>query len=162
MKAITLWEPYATLVAIGAKPDETRSWKTNYRGPIAIHAARKNVFKTIIGLPDDVLKAMYDSLYKGYDIKSGVLRRLEAAQGHIVATAMLVECWKVVEHTPTAIILRQSNGIGEDKIPIDAPYLMFGDYRVDRYIWGLADVCKLSEPIPAKGKQGLWNWEGAL
>lgn len=45
MKAITLWQPWASLIAIGAKKYETRSWKTNYRGPIAIHAAKKDPCK---------------------------------------------------------------------------------------------------------------------
>ncbi len=40
MKAITLHQPWATLVAVGAKRIETRSWATSYRGPLAIHAAR--------------------------------------------------------------------------------------------------------------------------
>ena len=39
MKVITLTQPWATLVAIGAKRIETRSWPTRYRGPLAIHAA---------------------------------------------------------------------------------------------------------------------------
>jgi hypothetical protein len=38
MKALSLWQPHATLVAIGAKPYETRSWETSYRGPLAIYA----------------------------------------------------------------------------------------------------------------------------
>src|SRR5260221_1253433 len=40
MKALTLTQPWATLVAIGAKKIETRSWSTSYRGPLAIHAAK--------------------------------------------------------------------------------------------------------------------------
>ena len=40
MKAITLTQPWATLVAIGAKRIETRSWRTFYRGPLAIHAGK--------------------------------------------------------------------------------------------------------------------------
>lgn len=40
MKALTLTQPYATLVAIGEKRLETRSWRTSYRGPLAIHAAK--------------------------------------------------------------------------------------------------------------------------
>lgn len=40
MKAVTLTQPWATLVAIGAKQIETRSWPTNYRGPLAIHAGK--------------------------------------------------------------------------------------------------------------------------
>jgi hypothetical protein len=40
MKALTLTQPWATLVATGLKKVETRSWSTSYRGPLAIHAAR--------------------------------------------------------------------------------------------------------------------------
>ena len=40
MKALTLTQPWATLVAMGAKRIETRSWTTNYRGPLAIHAGK--------------------------------------------------------------------------------------------------------------------------
>ena len=39
MKALTLHQPWASLIAIGAKKIETRSWATSYRGPLAIHAA---------------------------------------------------------------------------------------------------------------------------
>lgn len=41
MKALSLTQPWATLVAIGAKRLETRSWSTTYRGPLAIHAAKR-------------------------------------------------------------------------------------------------------------------------
>lgn len=39
MNALTVRQPYATLIMIGAKPFEFRSWRLNYRGPLAIHAA---------------------------------------------------------------------------------------------------------------------------
>lgn len=42
MKAITIWQPWASLIACGAKKYETRGWPTKYRGPIAIHAAAKD------------------------------------------------------------------------------------------------------------------------
>lgn len=38
MKAITLHQPWASLIALGVKTVETRSWNTNYRGTLAIHA----------------------------------------------------------------------------------------------------------------------------
>ena len=40
MKAISLWQPWATAIALGVKRVETRSWSTNYTGPLAIHAAK--------------------------------------------------------------------------------------------------------------------------
>ena len=41
MKCLSLTQPWATLVALGAKKMETRSWSTKYRGPLAIHAAKR-------------------------------------------------------------------------------------------------------------------------
>ena len=39
MKVITIKQPWATLIAEGIKKYEFRSWKTNYRGEIYIHAS---------------------------------------------------------------------------------------------------------------------------
>jgi hypothetical protein len=41
MKALSLWEPHATAIALGLKIYETRGWEMSYRGPLAIHAAKK-------------------------------------------------------------------------------------------------------------------------
>ena len=41
MRAISLWQPWASAIAVGVKKVETRHWKTDYRGPIAIHAAKR-------------------------------------------------------------------------------------------------------------------------
>src|ERR671916_581061 len=45
MKAISLWQPWASLVIIGAKVWETRSWSTTYRGSLLIHASAKKPSK---------------------------------------------------------------------------------------------------------------------
>ena len=154
MKAITIHQPWASLLACGAKRYETRSWQTKYRGPIAIHASvMKRKCYDFIG--SAVIDVMEEALISGQ--QSYLFNDLP--HGGIIATAMLVECWKVIEHTPTAIILKQSNGIGEDKISINDPCLKFGDYSVGRYVWGLTNMIMFPEPIPAKGQQGLWNWE---
>lgn len=42
MKALTLRQPWASLIGCGVKTIETRSWSTRYRGPIAIHAGTKS------------------------------------------------------------------------------------------------------------------------
>lgn len=54
MKALTLHQPWATLVALGVKSIETRSWTTSHRGPIAIHAART--------MPREARMAAYDPI----------------------------------------------------------------------------------------------------
>lgn len=42
MKAISLWQPFASAIPCGFKRIETRHWSTNYRGLLAIHASKKN------------------------------------------------------------------------------------------------------------------------
>nr|WP_254625658.1 hypothetical protein [Nostoc sp. TCL240-02] len=42
MKAISLWQPHASLVPLGLKRHETRSWGTSYRGPLLICSAKRN------------------------------------------------------------------------------------------------------------------------
>ena len=39
MKALSLRQPWASLIADGRKTIETRTWRTRYRGPLAIHAS---------------------------------------------------------------------------------------------------------------------------
>jgi len=51
MKAITIHQPYASLIACGAKIYETRSWATKYRGKIAIHAGKSDPIRTYKKLP---------------------------------------------------------------------------------------------------------------
>lgn len=41
MKALSVWEPFATAIAVGAKRIETRTWPTSYRGPLAICASKR-------------------------------------------------------------------------------------------------------------------------
>lgn len=39
MKAISIHQPFAAAILSGAKTREHRSWRTDYRGPLLIHAA---------------------------------------------------------------------------------------------------------------------------
>jgi hypothetical protein len=161
MKAITLWQPWASLLACGAKQYETRSWATNYRGPIAIHTAKKDIYSIIKDLPFNVLEPMYLNLYKEMKIKSQVLKRLEQTQGCIIATAELVNCKCILYKSDLDCIIaaeRKFPDCGEFIIPTEQEK-MFGDWTPGRYAWEFANMKILKEPIPAKGKQGLWNWE---
>lgn len=134
MKAITLWQPWATLIAIGAKRYETRSWPTRYRGPIAIHAAKR--------APGDLELNLMLSL-----LASGRVPDLPAIDelplGVIVATAELVNCTRMA-----GAIVRSQPELERD----------VGDWRTGRYAWELANVQALPTPIPARGAQGLWEW----
>ncbi len=81
MKAITLEQPFASLVSIGAKTIETRPWPTPYRGPLAIHSA-----KTFIPVTDSYCRSLLISA--GLDCEQLPL-------GKIIAIGRLVDCKKV-------------------------------------------------------------------
>jgi len=85
MKAITLTQPWATLIAIGAKQIETRSWRTFYRGPLAIHAGKT--------LP----AWQFRSVLEAYGIHSF----MDLPLGVVVATCTLVRIVRIYpDNTP--------------------------------------------------------------
>lgn len=165
MKAITIWQPWASLLAIGAKQYETRSWETKYRGPIAIHAAKKR-FNTDSHFNRE-LYSFADALGLS-DIFSFDTLPL----GCIIATAELVNCWRIVYHPGPNVDIAKRIPIGAEldvpkKHPDFGRYIvptetemLFGDWTPGRYAWELANIQLLPKPIPAKGAQRLWNWEG--
>ena len=48
MRALTLPQPFAQLVALGIKPFDVRTWGSNHRGRVAIHAARVRPRQTLL------------------------------------------------------------------------------------------------------------------
>ena len=54
MRYLSVHEPWASEIIAGKKPIEQRTWKTNYRGPLAIHAAKRGVLLGTVELYDVV------------------------------------------------------------------------------------------------------------
>lgn len=214
MRALTLRQPWASLVALGVKRIETRSWSTKYRGRIAIHAG--------------ATLAEHPATFGEFRVwrESGVVTWLDARGGDpasdrywpmplgaVVATANLVDCLPMVEHVgrspADARYVQPLNG-GEWWICGPDPYgrpsrmtereitdqVPFGDFAAGRWAWLLEDVAATTErcpecwnqfegrmpghvygsnwawvpcrtcdgdgkcdPVPAKGRQGLWSWD---
>jgi hypothetical protein len=42
MKALSVRQPWARAIVTGLKPIENRTWQTNYRGPLLIHAGQRD------------------------------------------------------------------------------------------------------------------------
>lgn len=151
MKVISLLQPWATLVVIGAKKIETRSWDTSYRDALAIHASKKMTREQVDLAHSqpfwDILKA-YDSLPLGAIIGAVDLEstfRTERSDERIRA------------------IYKQAFHLGQ--LPADASLegLMareraFGDYSPGRYGWEMANAIIFPSPVPAKGSMGLWEY----
>jgi len=168
MKAITLLQPWASLLVCEAKQYETRSWATSYRGPIAIHSAKKPVEKILDDLFPrtegvtaaemnfvEAVRSCWEDWIDGEPFHDGF------PLGAIIATAELVGCHRIVRYGGRGLSstspgwLETDDGIYE---PTDQE-LFFGDWTPGRYAWEFANMKMLDKPIPAKGKQGLWTWE---
>lgn len=128
MKVLSLTEPYATLVKKGIKKIETRSWKTNYRGKLYIHASSTKIPKEYINNKKLMSLVNIDELNFG----------------NIVCSCELVDC---IEMTTDFI----------EKVKEDDNEYICGIYATGRYAWILENVEVLSEPIPAKGHLGIWS-----
>lgn len=144
MKAISLLQPWASLVAIGAKRNETRSWTAQYRGPIAIHASQKMA-------PNERAICLHPRFRVALR-HAGIEGPFQLPRGCVIAKATLVDCIRITD-TPAA---RAGIAIPPDP---NSDEFLFGNYTSGRYAWILSDVHKLEHPITAKGSLGLWDWE---
>lgn len=131
-RAISLTQPWATLVAIGAKKYETRSWRTNYRGWLAIHAAK--------GFPKDCRALCYRMPFALELAKAEYDRYENLPLGQVIAIAQLVGCVSTDMWKPQ---------IGSSEWD-------FGDYSGGRFAWALENVRRIT-PFQAKGALGIWR-----
>lgn len=95
MKAITIWQPWAEFIAAGVKHNETRSWATKYRGPIAIHAAVKPIRQVVPLLSEKAFGLMVEKLEKASMANGELLTYFN--YGEIIATAEIVACHLITE-----------------------------------------------------------------
>lgn len=157
MRALTLTQPWASLVAIGAKKIETRSWPTRYRGPLAIHASARfpRSCQDLCAKPPFLgpLAGTYRQNRAGQFYLDEWLKNIPL--GAVVAVATLVDC------RPTGVTL-STLPFGADWLPAeDSPEYAFGDFSPGRFGWLLENVQRLKPPIPAKGALGVWEWDRA-
>lgn len=167
MKAITILEPWASLIAYGDKKIETRSWETRYRGKIAIHAARSSKVvdrPQLFGAIPAFLKLMSKHVEEN---KRNEYMRDNLDLGCVIAVADLVDCRKIIGTKDETVNLK---GIGEAVIPNSKIILDgekeidgvsecdLGDYTPGRYAWILENIRRI-EPVPARGQQRIWDFD---
>jgi len=155
MKALTLHQPWASLIAMGIKTIETRSWSTKYRGPLAIHAGKRKPS------PAEAMLLF----------ESGVCSHLQVPlvwsksdplvpYGAVVATCELVEVIPT-EECDVARSFRPPGGwrLGATRswAQVSREAFAYGDFSRGRFAWLLGNI-KPIDSVVAKGKQGLWEW----
>lgn len=133
MKALSFTQPWATLVVTGEKGVETRSWHTNYRGPIFVHASK--------GFPrwakDLVTADVFEESLRRHGYRSAGMLPV----GQIVGSVEIVNC------VPTREVVGK----------ITKKEYEFGDYAEGRFAWILSNWQALSTPVHCTGALGLWN-----
>lgn len=155
VKALTLWQPWASMVAAGVKRAETRSWGTSYRGELAIHAAAE-----VPALVRRSWATLDHALWRAR-VREGARREVRAfvmpkdlrtmPLGHVLAVVELLEVRRV--QVPGACPFEDLEDAGE---------ALFGDYSTtDRFVWSLRLLRVFPFPISARGRQGLWEWTPA-
>lgn len=145
MKALSLWQPWATLFVHGWKRIETRGWSTQERGLIAIAATA-----SLPPLGREMLQYcdFQNALFHCVpDPGLGVEPR-HLPYGAILGVADLTEC---VQMTEESVEHRREYEPIEDA---------FGDYRPGRWEWHFRKVTRFPRPIPCKGHQKLWEVRG--
>lgn len=142
IKAVTLWQPWATFMVLCREPGlaekafETRSWPTQYRGPLAIHASKKldvaayDVFRLVPW----VKYVMHKHGYRALE---------DLPRGAVLGTVVLVGCHKTED-----IAGHISRGERD-----------LGDFTRGRFAWQCVNPVRFEQPIACLGHQGLWDWD---
>jgi len=133
VKALPLWQPWASLVAIGAKRVETRHWPAPdwlIGQRIAIHATKTK----------DHLWLLEEHPFDVY-LRTPELLPL----GAVIATVVLDRCSEITEASAAELEERSAHEFA------------FGNYAPGRFAWVLRDVAPVAPPLAFRGSQGIFE-----
>ena len=137
MKAITLYDPWGSLMAIGAKVNETRGCRTTHRGDICIHVAKADY-----GCSDEVAQAVIKAFQSRGIVPQPVF-------GCIVA---VVDLWDV---QPSKLFKTKGSMIWPGEFEVSEEELQFGNYDSGRWIYRTRNLRRLTIPVPCRGFQSI-------
>lgn len=134
---LSLLQPWASLVVLGKKKVETRSWQTAYRGPLLIHAS--------LGKRAALLAA--EPPFQKYIPDFSLL-----PFGAIIGSVTLAEVLRIdrLDFPPEQI----------NRLTLEER--AFGDYSPGRFAWMLETPVCFYQPIQIRGALQLWEYEGPL
>lgn len=128
LKALTVRQPFASLIMAGVKTTENRTWRTNYRGPLVIHAGARDDREAMLRLADARRPRHHSG--QGCEPLEGLTAPLPyLPRGALLGTVELIDC------------VRDSES----------------DWAIEGlWHWQLVDPQPFETPIPARGRLGLW------
>jgi len=128
MKAISLWQPWASLIRTGIKKIETRGTSIRHRGPLLIHAAKRRAPWWIVQeISDALLRAGHGPM------------TLQMPLGCLLCKVDVIDCKRV----------NTVNRPPENQLP-------WGDFSEGRYMW-ILDNLETFHPVLYRGMQGLFH-----
>ena len=139
MKAISLWQPYASFMRDDLKWNETRGFRTHYRGELAICAAKRNWTPGEFGDEVEWLARRMEEMWHAENKPNYLDPRHHQPpcfpKGFVVCVVNLVACKPVEESDPT---------------PLER---VVGDYSAGRFAWITRGNRRLKTPVPVIGRQ---------
>jgi hypothetical protein len=132
IRGLSLLQPWATLIALGAKRIETRSWPTRFRGLFLVHASR--------GVPSQNVALCQREPIRTILTRAGYPTPDLLPRGAIVGAVTLVDCRLITPETPVPPLERDVDNFGPG-----------------RFAWDLVDPRRLEPPLPARGALGFWT-----
>lgn len=160
MLAISLWQPWSTLLVAGKKRCETRGWPLRHRGPLLIHAAKRWDADVRMLCHTEPFESALEAIGLGAGPDCGL------PLGAIVGRVDVVECY------PTSDVEIGSADRPPEVVPGVSPRVRtlvigpteraFGDYRRGRWAWLCDNPVRFETPVPYRGHQGLFDVPDAV
>ncbi len=142
MKVISIWQPFASLIVTGNKIFETRGWPA----PASLIGQKLGIASTKGIRPEQRLHCQEPFFQECYS-RTGLASWESLSFGFLLGTVELDS----VEIMTTAFMDTVSR---EEQ--------SYGWWEVGNYAWRLRNPIALANPIPIRGKQGLFDWHGDL
>lgn len=152
MKAISLWQPWASAIALDLKHFETRGWRPPEKlvgQLLAIHAAKRKDETGVWRWMQHNLNIQPGQTPEDFDPAAldQVADSFHALPFGAIVCIVRVEAVFQVSHRPSVL---KHIGENEEK---------WGDYGEGRYYWQLKLIYKLDQAIPCVGRQGIFDWQ---
>ena len=159
MKAISLHQPWASLLAHGLKLCETRAWPIFHRGPLLIHAAKRwtpEQAETCLGL---FFRRRLESVGVVFTAVEAEARAgWNLPLGKIVGRVDVTDCFATADvgmGLTAGVSIRA--GDGYRILDIGMAEHALGDFSPGRFAWLCANAHAFAVPVPCAGRQGLFD-----
>ena len=159
---LSLWQPWATLLAAGKKMVETRSWPHRFRGKLLIHASKKWRPELHALCLTEPFRSALTSI--GFAQHSGNWKLTNLPLGAIVGRVNVAQCFHsevvtVAASNPAETRVTEwsiAGGADNESLHISETEAAFGDYTPGRFAYLCRDAELFAQPVPCSGHQGFF------